>query len=514
MTDVSLRMHRAAAWFADRVAASDGDRSLTFAELEERCNRLAHVLLRRGARSGGRVAILLPNSLEWLEADFGVLKAGKAKVPINTRLTPDEREYLLADSRAETVITDADGLASLTTAVSRLPELQAILVVGRHSEAALGYEEELAAAPAEPPNVAPDPGSPSVILYTSGTTGRPKGAVASFESRWLTTCAMLTDELIIEPGDAMIHAASMAHGGGSKSLAFWLRGARNVIMPRFDGPAFLRLANRVQATHTFVVPTMIASLVEAAGDDPSPAPSMKQVSYGGAPISASLLHKATEVFGPVFVQVYGSCEAPHPLSILTRSDHMELTDAKAASIGRETLGIEFRIVGPDGPVPVGEPGELQVRGPSIMIGYWENPAATREALVDGWYRTGDVAIRDASGYYSIVDRQRDMIITGGLNVYPAEVERAISQLEGVSEVAVIGIPDEKWGEAVTAFIAAEPDAHLTEEIVVDHCRRGLAGYKKPRRVEFREHLPKGPTGKILKRALRDPFWDGAERMVS
>jgi acyl-CoA synthetase (AMP-forming)/AMP-acid ligase II len=258
---------------------------------------------------------------------------------------------------------------------------------------------------------------------------------------------------------------------------------------------------------------MIASLVEAAGDQPSPAPSMKQVSYGGAPISASLLRRATEVFGSIFVQVYGSCEAPHPLSILTRADHLELTEAKAASIGRETLGIELRIVGPDGPVPVGEPGELQVRGPSIMIGYWENPAATREALVDGWYRTGDVATRDAGGYYAIVDRQRDMIITGGLNVYPAEVERAISQLEGVNEVAVIGIPDDKWGEAVTAFIAAEPNANLTEELVVDHCRRLLAGYKKPRRVEFRDDLPKGPTGKILKRALRDRFWQGAERMV-
>lgn len=513
MIDVLSRISRAADWYGERVAAIDGDRSLTFAELEERANRLAHVLIRRGARSGGQVAILLPNSLEWLEADFGVLKAGKAKVPINVRLAPEERKYILANSRAETLITDSDGLASLTTVMARLPNLHTVLVVAEHPEAGLAYEEELAEAPPGPPTVAPHPDSPSVILYTSGTTGRPKGAVASYESRWLTTCAMLTDEVAIEPGDGMVHAGSMAHGSGSKSLAFWLRGARNVIMPRFDGPSFLALVTRVSATHTFLVPTMIASLVDAAAGQPSPMPSMKHVSYGGAPISASLLGKATDIFGPIFVQVYGSCEAPHPVSILTRSDHVELTEARAASIGRETLGIELRIAGPDGPLPVGETGELQVRGPSIMSCYWENPEATSDAFIDGWYRTGDVACRDAHGYYSIIDRKRDMIITGGLNVYPAEVERVISQLEGVSEVAVIGIPDEKWGESVTAFISAEPDARLTAEVVVDYCRQHLAGYKKPQRVEFREALPKGPTGKILKRALREPFWEQANRMV-
>lgn len=514
MIDLAGRVHRAAGWHADRIAAIDGARAATFAEVEERSNRLAQLLIARGGGGPGQVAILLQNSVAWLEADLAVLKAGKAKVPINVRLTVDERAYLLRNSRATTLITDDEGARSLRDAVADLDDLDHVLVVDEPTELGIPLEQELRAASPAPPCLAIDPRSPSVILYTSGTTGRPKGAVATFESRWRTTCAMLADELELRPGDGMIHAGSMAHGSGSKSIAFWLRGARNLMMGKFTGPAFLDLARRHGATHSFLVPAMIATLVDAAKEDPAPAPTLRQISYGGAPISAALLKKAMATFGPIFAQVYGSCEAPHPITVMTRSDHESLTDSRASSIGRETLEVELRLVASGEEVVADGPGELQVRGQSIMTGYWDDPVATDAALVDGWYRTGDVAARDAEGFYSIIDRQREMIITGGLNVYPAEVERVISTLHGVREVAVIGIPHEKWGEAVTAVIVAEPEAALTEDAIIDHCRKLLAGYKKPQTVEFREELPKGSTGKILKRAIREPYWQDAERMVS
>ncbi len=240
------------------------------------------------------------------------------------------------------------------------------------------------------------------------------------------------------------------------------------------------------------------------------------ISYGGAPIAPTLLGDALDHFGSVFVQVYGSCEAPHPVMVLRQSAHAVPPgkESRLTSVGREVAMVDIRVVGRDGlDAPTGEQGEMWVRGDNVMQGYWGNEEATAAVLTDGWYHTGDVCVRDDEGFYYIVDRARDMIISGGLNVYPAEVEGALYRHPAVAECAVVGVPDDRWGESVLAFVVLRPGHAATEEDIIDVARRHLAGYKKPRAVTFVADLPKGSTGKILKRELRAPFWEGKARHV-
>lgn len=505
----------AAARFGDAVAVSDGQIQLSFADVDRRSNRLANALLSLSAEPGGRVALLTPNCVRSVEIDFAIAKAGKVRVPVNTRLTPSERAYILRDSGAETLLFDSsekDFVASLgdDNGVANLVAIDAPV------ESALVYDELLDAAADTMPLVELHDDDPSFILYTSGTTGRPKGATATQASRLAATHNMLRHELDVEPGDAMIHAGSMAHGSGSKILAYFLCGARNIPMAKFDGVSFLELVEREHATGTFLVPTMISMLIEARSQCTADVSSLKTVSYGGAPIAPTVLRTAQKLFGNVFVQVYGSCEAPHPVLVLTREDHLDAPGqaARLTSVGRVTSGCEVIVTDDDGnQLGPGERGEMRIRGANVMRGYWQNPTATAEVFVDGWYRTGDVAMYDHDGYFRIVDRQRDMVISGGLNVYPAEVEAALSAHPDVLECAVFGVPDTEWGEAVWATVVRRAGSALTEAELIEHCRSTLAGYKKPRTVQFVDSLPKGATGKILKRALREPHWEGRDRAV-
>jgi acyl-CoA synthetase (AMP-forming)/AMP-acid ligase II len=521
MTTLTQLIDRATRWHRDRVAVLDGDRSLTFGEVGARSNRLANALHGLGAAPGDRVALLLPNRLESVEADLALVKAGLVKVPINPRLVDREREYLLANSGARALIFDAQFSPFVDAARERLPELrEAIALDGAEAGGALAavhdYEDLLARASDRPPGVDLDPDAPSFILYTSGTTGRPKGATATNRSRLAATFGMLADEIDARPGDGMVHVGSMAHGSGSKVIAYFVRGARNLPVAKFEPDRFLALVERERATSTFVVPTMISMLLEAAEGVDCDLSSLRTVSYGGAPISPTRLSEALERFGPVFVQVYGSCEAPHPVLVLSREEHLvdAATKHRLGSVGRETTLSEVQLFDADGePSPDGEPGEMWVRGGSVMAGYWENPEANDACFQEGWYRSGDVARRDEDGYYYIVDRARDMVISGGLNVYPSEVEAALYRHPAVAEAAVIGVPDDHWGEAVAAYVVVRDGAGAGEEDLIEHCRRELAGYKKPRFVYFVEELPKGSTGKVLKRELKAPHWEGHERSV-
>jgi acyl-CoA synthetase (AMP-forming)/AMP-acid ligase II len=466
-------IERAAGWYGDRVAVVDGERSLTFREVEDRSNRLANALVALAPEVGTRVALLMANRLEFVEADFAIVKSGHVKLPINPRLVDREREYLLASSGARILIVEA-GFAA--------------------------FVEE----------------APSFILYTSGTTGRPKGAVSSNRGRRAATLTMLAEEIDAGPGDAMVHVGSVAHGSGSKILAYYLRGARNVMVAKWDPQAFLHLVAKERATGSFMVPTMMGSLCEEAARGRYDVSSLKTISYGGAPIAPAKLQEAMRVLGNVFVQVYGSCEAPHPLTILTREEHRLAANdpARLATIGRLTHQTAIRLVDAEGvEVAPGENGEMQVRGPHVMSGYWNDPDATAGVMKDGWYATGDVARRDEQGYFYIVDRSRDMIISGGLNVYPAEVESILHEHRAVAEVAVIGVPDERWGEAVKAVVVLRPGTKATEAELVEHCRARLAGYKKPQSIDFVAELPKGSTGKILKREIRERYWQGVTRRV-
>lgn len=503
LLDRSFRQH------ASRVAIEDGDRSETFSELADRSDRLASALLELNP-TRRPVAILASNRMEYIEVDIALLKAGHPKVPINMRLSQPERLHVVRDSGAAILITEATSADSALSLVDEAEALDTVVSVG--GGGTHDYEEVLGAAN-RPPGRAWRPDDPSTILYTSGTTGRPKGATATFRSRMAATWNMLLDELIyVTPADAMLHAGPLSHGSGSKVIAYALGGARNIVVPSFDPGRFLDEARRRHATASFVVPTMITMLIEEAEVQKRPKLNLRHVSYGGSPITPNTIRRAVDVFGPVFVQVYGTVEAPHPLTVLSRSDHVDASDQRLGSAGRPTRAVELRLV-PTGALD-SRVGEIQVRAESVTIGYWEDEESTREAYVDGFYRTGDIGYLDDEGYLTIIDRQKDMVISGGLNVYPAEVEAAIANHAGVLESAVIGVPDERWGERVVAYVVERPGHTVRPEDVTAEVARRLASYKKPRDVWIVKELAKGSTGKILKSALRRRHWDQQSRQVN
>jgi len=505
--NVPILVDRAVRWYGSRVAVSDGDRSLTFAEVGERSDRLAHALQHVAPAPGGNVALLLANRLEFIEADFAIAKAGKVKVPINPRLRNEERAYILAQSEAETLITERSELEGVHDLRRDLPGLRTVISIGGGTEA-LDYGEALKRGSATAPHPAPGGPAASVVLYTSGTTGRPKGATLSDRSRIAATTSMLMDEYPASADDGMIHVASLSHGSGSKILAYFVRGARNIVLRKFEAAEFFRAIERRGGTSTFLVPTMIRMLLDAPERSRFNVSSLRNITYGGAPIPLDTLHQAVEAFGPVLVQVYGSCEAPHPVTVLRREWHVAdgMQVDRLRSAGREVMGVEVRILNDAGDdTGDGDIGELCVRGQNVMTGYWHDSSATAEVLADGWYHTGDLARRDGDGFIYIVDRKRDMIISGGLNVYPAEVESVLRRHPGVREACVVGIADSLWGETVVAFVVPTASAAPDEAALIGHCAQHLAGYKKPRIVRFVDSLPKGPTGKFLKKQLRAAF---------
>jgi long-chain acyl-CoA synthetase len=505
-----------------RTALVCEDRRLTFAETEELSNRIASGLIRLGVQKGERVGVLLANSPEFVCTDFALIKAGLVRVPLNPRLAPPEIEFIVQNCRAAVLVFSEDYTPVVEQIRQNLPHVRHFLCVGQSAPAwAQPFRSLVAAGSPEPVAVPVTDDDPYMILYTSGTTGRPKGAVTNFRSRWVTLFHVFANEGFITKHDVMLHLASLAHGSGTKVLPHYVKGAVNVLMPKFSVEEFCRLVERERVTTTWMVPTTITMLLDFPGRTKYDLSSLKTIIYAGAPMPTERLKEALRTFGPIFVQVYGLSEAPQPDLVLPKEDHvLEGTEAqlrRLSSAGRPALGVEVRVVRPDGTdVTPGsdEIGEIILRGEHIMTEYWERPDATAEAIRDGWFYTGDLAKVDEDGYIYIVDRSKDMIISGGYNVYPREVEEALYQHPAVKECAVIGVPDPVWGEAVKACVALRPGMTATAEELIAHCGKLLAGYKKPKSVDFLEELPKSPNGKILKKVLREPYWQGYQRQVN
>jgi acyl-CoA synthetase (AMP-forming)/AMP-acid ligase II len=396
MTALNSMISRAAGWYSGTTAVVDGERALSFRDVEKRSNRLAHALITLGHQPGGRIAMLMPNRLEAVEVDFAIIKSGGVKIPINIRLRDEERAFLLADSGAETLIFDGEEEGSVESIRAQLSDLRTLIRIGPGS---LGrsYEDVLTSGVESLPSVVLDPHAPSMFLYTSGTTGHPKGAVWTNASRMAGTINMLANEIDPHPGDAMAHVGSMAHGSGSKILAHFFRGSRNIPVRQWDPAQFLGLIEEHRVTHTFLVPTMIDQLTRTAPAANSDWSSIKTITYGGAPMAPSRLSVALEVFNGRLVQVYGSCEAPHPVLVLNAADHARGGDI-LSSTGREVVGMETRLVDATGnDAAPGEPGELVIRGSNVMAGYWNRPEETAKVFLGEWYRTGDIARRDEGG---------------------------------------------------------------------------------------------------------------------
>jgi len=507
--------------YATRPAIMGTNQKTSFATFQQKVYRTANALLGLGLVHGDRVVIWLENSPEFLEVEQAVFISGFVRTAVGSRLHLREVIDIVNDCDASLVVTDSARAAELAGCRREMPHLGTLVAVGGVDQhGVIGYAELVSSSAASrPPVPLPTADDVAVLLYTSGTTGRPKAAILTHRN-WIAMVRNLMAELPpIDATDILLHAAPMSHLSGSIGSAYCLRGAAIAMASRFEPSKILRMVEELRVTALPLVPTMLASLTSAAEHGHYDLSSLRAIPYGGSAVSPQTLLRATAAFGDVLVQVYGLSEALVPLAALSPSGHRsvpgEPIPACLASTGRPTPFVELRIVQQDGSESKnGQSGEIQVRGDVVMTGYWNRPDATAEMIdADGWLATGDVGRLDDDGYLYIVDRKRDVIVSGGFNIYPAEVERVIDGLPEVAEVIVVGAPNERWGESVTAVITLHPGASLGPEQVIDVCRQHLAGYKKPTVVEFVDQLPKNSNGKLLRRDVRDRYWEGHERRV-
>lgn len=494
---------------ADEVAIYFGEDSLTFREVDEMANRFANVLAEHGVGRGDRLAILVGNGLWTVSLDFACMKAGIARVPLNARLSVAEHERMITGAGA-TFLVHEPGLEE--SAAELRERISGLAVVGLGGPAAGGGPDLLVAAEQvspEDPRVELEADDPVLVLHTSGTTGVLKAAVHS-QASFAAVAKNILDNVFSPTTDSvMLHAASMIHASGTFVLPYWLRGGASAILPGFEPKGFLDAIARYRATEVNLVPTMLGMLFANDALEASDISSLRAVLYGASPMPRPLIVRALKQWGPIFMQYYGQTEAPLVITVLTQEDHQN--PALLGSCGRAAVGVQIRLMDEDGlEVAAGDIGEIQVRMPSQMVGYDNADELNAEMITeDGWIRTRDMAYVDNAGYYFLVDRRSDMIVTGGYNVYPREVEDALAKSPAVAECAVVGAPDPVWVEAVTAFVSLRPGAGVTEEQLKEEVRGQLAGYKVPKRIYFVDAIPKSAVGKILRRALREPLWEGS-----
>ena len=481
-------LDQAAARFGGRGAVYHGEHQLlTWAELRERGLRLAGSLT--GLGPGARVAVASENRQEIIELMFGVWAAECAYLPINYKLHPREMQQILDDA----------GAAKIFASPKIAAELGPVTNVPLEIIADETYESRFAAEPVTVPGT--DPAKLAWLFYTSGTTGRSKGAMLSHRNLMAMTVAHLADFDSPDENCSLVHGAPMSHGSGLYIPPYVLRGARQVIpaSAAFEPEEFLDLCEHHPGCSAFLAPTMVQRLVQTGRSCPR---NLRTVVYGGGPMYVDSLKKAMAAFGPIFTQLYGQGEAPMTITGLRRADHLDADDAVLGSVGYARSGVDVAVLRDDGgPAAIGEIGEIVCRGDVVMSGYWNNPEATAATLRNGWLHTGDMGSFDEHGLLTLRDRSKDVVISGGSNIYPREVEEALLEHPGVMEAGVVGAKDEEWGEVVVAYIVgevepAELDAHLLDRI---------ARFKRPKRYEFIDELPKNSYGKVLKRELRERF---------
>lgn len=503
----------------DAVATVYQGRRRTFAQLGDRVARLAGALRELGLKPGDRVGMVALNSDWYLEYYLGVYWAGGVVNPINTRWSAAEIAYSLTDCQTRLLLVD-DAFAGMVDDLrGRSPELATVIHVGNGAAPAGMHSYEALVAAAAPAEDALRGGEDLAgVFYTGGTTGSPKGAMLSHRNIFTNSVAMVA-EGAIRPGCVGLHAAPMFHlADGCFMNAMLASGGCHVMVPRFEPTAVLEAIQAERVSEALLVPTMIQMLVDHPELARYDLTSLRNMLYGASPIGEGLLNRAMKAIPSAgFTQLYGMTELSPMATILTQEMHRDAGRklGRHRSGGRAAISCEVRIVDALGKeVPRGEVGEIAVRGPGVMMGYWNKPTETAAAVRDGWMFTGDGGRMDADGYVYIVDRIKDMIVTGGENVYSAEVESVLATHPGVASCAVIGVPNDQWGELVHAFVVRKPGIEVTQEQIVAHCKAQIAGYKCPREVSFIDTMPLSGAGKILKTQLRAPFWEGRERKVA
>ncbi len=478
-------IRRAAIQFKDAPCLTEGNRTLSFREFDAATDRLGNALIAKGLKPGDRVAVLLPNSIDCLIAYYAVFKAGLVRVQLNVRETLENHLYKLEYASCACVIHA--GTEGLTTLMQiGMDELLGMIANGDPTPCAVDRDLD----------------APLRLGFTGGTTGKSKAVTLTTRTDLVETSVFLSDLIPeLSEGEIFLHGAPIAHAGGAYFLPSLIRGVHSVMLSKFDAAEFLHVAEQTQAAYTFLVPTMIAMVMDDPAIDTAKT-ALKIISYGASSIAPTLMARAEKRFGRVFAQCYGQAESPMAITYL-RPEHHD----RIGSCGRPFSVVEVAVFDDDDqPLPPGERGEIVCRGPQTMAYYWDMPEATAQAFRGGWLHTGDIGVMDEDGFFYIVDRKNDMLISGGYNIYPREVEDVLMEFPGVAEVAVVGLPDEKWGDRVVAVVAGA--GALDSDAIMNFARERLSGVKAPKQILVWPELPKSGAGKILRRSVRDRLKEG------
>lgn len=507
-------IYRNAILFPDNEAFVCGAERISFQLFNQRLNRLVHGLRALGIQKGEVIGILSWNCLEYPEAFGAAMKGGYVIAPYSPRLNAQELACVINDSEPRVIFLGPDSVETIDKIRNRLSNTSHFLVFGDASDGMMAYREVLENHSSEEPEPMVAENDPLVIFYTSGTTGSPRGALYTHREKLENTLVKALD-IGLEFGDRHLVVLPMFHVGGDSHIwPFFLTGGCNVIMPKpsFDPAEMLRTIATEKITDVHIVPTQLVSLLALPDIERHDLRCLKRVWYAASAMPLEVLKRGLSTFGPIFLQGYGQTESGPHTTILRKSDHHHPDESTAessvlASCGQPCIGVHMRIVDDKGQdVQAGTIGEIIVRSKRIMSKYWRRPDETAQAIQDGWLFTGDMGYYDEKGYIYIADRKKDMIITGGENVYPKEVEDVLYRHPAVEEATVIGVPDEYWVERVHAVVVLKRETEATAESLISFCREHLAHYKAPRSLEFVGTLPKNPAGKILKKEIRSKYW--------
>ncbi len=519
--NIGTLLTKSARTFPDNTAVVQGKKQFTYSQFNTRVNRLANALRKQGLRQGDNIALLQHNCPEMLEALFACFKLGCGAVPINWRLHPNEFAFIIDHSESKCVIMSAEFNDSLLAIRDLIPKAKTLIALSHVKDDLLNYDEVLSEGSDVFTDADVQPDDLAWLFYTSGTTGLPKGAMMTHRNLLAMNMNFYAD---ICPGfgpeDVILHAAPLSHGSGLYALPNIGKAATNVILESksFETELVFKTIEKYGVTNMFAAPTMIKMMIDSPYVDQYDHSSLRAVNYGGAPMLVEDVKQAIEKLGPCLIQLFGQGESPMTITYLPHRDHLlEGTGEqmnRLASAGFARTDVEVKIVdSEDRELPPGEMGEIITRSDIVMKGYWKNPEITEKTLRNGWLHTGDVGYVDKRGYVFIMERSKDMIISGGENIYPREIEEVLIKHPSIREVAVIGVPDAKWGEAIKAVVSLAEGRSATEDELIAFCKDNIAGYKKPRSVDFVDELPKNNYGKILKRELRAKYWKDRERKV-
>jgi long-chain acyl-CoA synthetase len=515
--NVGYAIRRTCENFPENIAMIAGSERLTFGEINIQANKFVNGLFDLKLQKGDRIGVLLNNCKEALEVLMALDKGGLVRVPVNTRLSPREIAFILKDSGSKALIFADDSIPAVEEIKDELPNLELLLCLNK-DDRYVYYRDIIDGGSPFEPTVKIDDDDISFMPYTSGTTGNPKGVPLTHKRSMVVNAKILQEPISPLETDIMLHVAPLTAASNAMVLPHFFRGAANAIV---DGPEFhhfFETVEKIRATTTLMVPTLINIVLNHPDIDVYDLSSLRMIHYGSAPMPQSLIQQALKKFGPILAQFYGMGEAL-PVSVLFPWEHkLEGTPQeikRMSSAGRPCIASDMRIVNDTGKdARPGEVGEIIHKGDHVLSEYWNRPDANAESFKNGWFYSGDMATFDEDGFIYFMDRKKDMIISGGYNIWPSEVENVIYQHEAILEAAVVAAPDEKWGEIVKAVVVLKPEKSATEKMIIDYCKSNLARYKSPKSVDFVNDLPKNPAGKILRKEVREKYWKGLTRRVN